>query len=96
MQLGSEILEARLSLVAELRAPVQKAYADLAPTGGHAGLDYKASWCDGSPLDRVVSRDEIARDFYMHQTQSFVVSSTDPLHLFMSLKSLKAFAESID
>lgn len=41
-------------------------------------------------------RDGIARDFYMHQTPSFVVSSTDPLYLFMSLKSLKAFAESID
>ena len=62
VQLGSEVLEARLSLVAALQAPVQKAYADLAPTGGDAGLDYKASWCDGSPLQRVVSRDEIARE----------------------------------
>lgn len=58
--LGSELLEARMSLVVELRAPVQKAYADLAPTGGDAGLDYKASWCDGSPLDRAVTRDEIS------------------------------------
>ena len=60
VQLGSEVLQARLALVSELRAPVQKAYADLAPTGGDAGLDYKASWCEGSPLDRLTSREEIA------------------------------------
>ena len=62
VQLGSEVLEARLALVSELRAPVQQAYKDLAPTGDHAGLDYKASWCDGSPLDRVTTRDEIAAE----------------------------------
>ncbi len=62
VQLGSEVLEARLALVSELRAPVKKAYADLAPTGGDAGLDYKASWFDGSPLDRLTSREEIASE----------------------------------
>ncbi|MCZ3385490.1 MAG: DNA replication/repair protein RecF, partial [Actinomycetia bacterium] len=60
VQLGSEILEARLALISELRAPVQKAYSDLAPTGGDAGLDYKASWCEGSPLDGCSAREEIA------------------------------------
>jgi GNAT superfamily N-acetyltransferase len=39
-------------------------------------------------------RDDSARDFYMHQTPSFVASATDPLHLFISLKSLRAFADS--
>jgi DNA replication and repair protein RecF len=62
VQLGSELLEARLTLVSELRAPVQKAYADLAPSGGEAGLNYKASWCDGSPLDHLVTREDIARE----------------------------------
>lgn len=41
-------------------------------------------------------RDETARDFYMHQTPSFVASTPDPLHLFISLKSLRAFADSGD
>jgi DNA replication and repair protein RecF len=62
VQLGSEVLQARLSLVCELRAPVAKAYSDLAPTGGAAGLDYKASWCGGSPLDQLTSREEIAAE----------------------------------
>lgn len=62
VQLGSEVLQARLALVSELRAPVAKAYADLAPAGGDTGLDYKASWCDGSPLDRLASRGEIASE----------------------------------
>ncbi|MCZ3387961.1 MAG: DNA replication/repair protein RecF [Actinomycetia bacterium] len=62
VRLGSEVLEARMSLVSELGAPVQKAYADLAPTGGDAGLDYKASWCEGSPLERFVTRDEISHE----------------------------------
>ncbi len=62
VQLGSEVLQARLALVSELRAPVGKAYADLAPTGGDTGLDYKASWCDGSPLDHLTSRGEIAAE----------------------------------
>ncbi len=62
VQLGSELLQARLALVCELRAPVKKAYAGLAPTGGDAALDYKASWCDRSPLDRLTSREEIATE----------------------------------
>jgi DNA replication and repair protein RecF len=62
VQLGSELLQARLALVCELRAPVEKAYAGLAPTGGDAALDYKASWCDRSPLDRLTSREEIATE----------------------------------
>lgn len=60
VQLGSEVLQARLALVRELSAPVQKAYNDLAPSGGGVGIDYKASWCEGSPLDQVTSRDDIA------------------------------------
>jgi DNA replication and repair protein RecF len=56
------VLQARLALVSELRAPVAKAYADLAPTGGAAGLDYKASWCERSPLDQLTSREEIAAE----------------------------------
>ncbi len=36
-------------------------------------------------------RDETARDFYMHQAKIFVPSPTEPLHLFVSLKSLRAF-----
>jgi GNAT superfamily N-acetyltransferase len=39
-------------------------------------------------------RDEIARDFYMHQASSFTPSTTDPLQLFISLKSLREFAQS--
>jgi hypothetical protein len=39
-------------------------------------------------------RDETAKDFYMHQTPSFAASITDPLHLFISLKSLRVFAQS--
>lgn len=62
VQLGSELLQARLALVCELRAPVEKAYAGLAPTGGDAALDYKASWCDRSPVDRLTSREEIATE----------------------------------
>ncbi len=62
VQLGSELLQARLALVCELCAPVEKAYAGLAPTGGDAALDYKASWCDRSPLDRLTSREEIATE----------------------------------
>ena len=62
VQLGSEVLQARLALVSELHAPVQQAYADLAPMGGDAGLDYKGSWCEGSPMGRFTSRDEIATE----------------------------------
>jgi DNA replication and repair protein RecF len=50
VDLGSELLEGRLQLVRELSAPVQKAYTDLAPSGGDAKLDYRASWCDDAPL----------------------------------------------
>ena len=60
VDLGSELLEGRLQLVRELREPVQKAYTDLAPSGGDAMLDYRASWSDVSPL-QIVDRDEIAR-----------------------------------
>ena len=39
-------------------------------------------------------RDEAARDFYMHHVPSFQASPTDPLHLFLALKSLTEFAQS--
>lgn len=81
VQLGSEILEARLSLVTELLAPVQKAYADLAPSEGDAGLDYKASWCQGSPLNRFGSRDEVASE--LRQTLQRI--ERDELHRGVTL-----------
>lgn len=62
VQLGSELLEARLTLVSDLRSPVHQAYADLAPTGGDAQLDYKASWCEESPLVRSTDRQRIAAE----------------------------------
>jgi DNA replication and repair protein RecF len=60
VQLGSELLEARLLLVSDLRDPVAAAYSELAPTGGEARLDYKASWLDRSPLDAVTDREALA------------------------------------
>ncbi len=60
VQLGSELLESRLALVDELREPVASAYAHLAPTGGDARLDYRASWLDRSPLGEVSGREELA------------------------------------
>jgi DNA replication and repair protein RecF len=62
VQLGSEVLEARLTLVSDLQAPVHGAYADLAPTGGDAQLDYKPSWCEGSPLAHGSDREHIAAE----------------------------------
>jgi DNA replication and repair protein RecF len=55
---GSELLESRLALVRDLREPVSEAYRELAPHGGEARLEYKASWLDSSALD-VISRDQI-------------------------------------
>ena len=60
VQLGSELLESRLALVDELRDPVAAAYTHLAPTGGHARLDYRASWLDRSPLGEVRGREQLA------------------------------------
>jgi DNA replication and repair protein RecF len=60
VQLGSELLESRLALVGELREPVASAYTHLAPTGGEARLDYRASWLDRSPLGEVSERDQLA------------------------------------
>ena len=57
VDLGSELLEGRLQLVRELQEPVHKAYSDLAPSGGDASLDYRASWVDESPLAVVERRD---------------------------------------
>ena len=62
VQLGSEVLEARLTLVSDLQSPVHQAYADLAPTGGDARLDYKPSWCEESPLARSIDREQIAAE----------------------------------
>lgn len=59
VDLGSELLEGRLQLIRELREPVHQAYAGLAPNGGVARLDYRASWFDQSPLE-VGDREEIA------------------------------------
>lgn len=44
VQTGSELLHARLTLVAELLPFVESAYEDLATAGGPAALRYKASW----------------------------------------------------
>jgi DNA replication and repair protein RecF len=52
---------------------VAQAYRDLAPSAGEAGLDYRASWSEGSPLGLLSARasiaaalrralDEVARD----------------------------------
>jgi DNA replication and repair protein RecF len=60
VELGSELLESRLQLVTDLSDPLQNAYADLAPTGGRAGLGYRGSWTDTSPLDVMVNRESIA------------------------------------
>lgn len=57
---GSELLEGRLQVVRELFEPVQKAYADLAPSTGEVTLDYRASWVEGSPLHAMSERDAIA------------------------------------
>ena len=73
VDLGSELLEGRLLLVEQLREPVAQAYRDLAPSAGEAGLDYRASWSEGSPLGLLSARasiaaalrralDEVARD----------------------------------
>lgn len=63
VQLGSDLLHERLTLVSDLRDPVSDAYADLAPGGGEVRLDYRASWTGGSPLDAPSSRDAIAEQF---------------------------------
>ena len=60
VELGSELLEARLQLVRDLQEPVGRAYRDLAPDSGEAGLDYRASWSEGSPLGLLVARESIA------------------------------------
>ena len=62
VQLGSEVLESRLTLVSDLQSPVHQAYADLAPTGGDARLDYKPSWSEESPLTRSIDREQIAAE----------------------------------
>ena len=63
VQLGSELLHERLTLVSDLQGPVRDAYADLAPTGGEARLDYRASWTGTPALDPVRSREAIAEEF---------------------------------
>lgn len=60
VRLGAELLEARLRLVDDLRSPVSSAYTALAPNGGTAQLDYKASWSEASPLGPPVPRDVLA------------------------------------
>jgi DNA replication and repair protein RecF len=62
VQLGSELLEARLTVASDLRTPVHQAYADLAPAGGDAQLDYKASWREESPLTGGIDREQIATE----------------------------------
>lgn len=63
VQLGSELLHERLTLVSDLRKPVREAYADLAPTGDEVQLDYRASWTDTSPFEAADSREAIAEAF---------------------------------
>ena len=63
VQLGSELLHERLTLVSDLQGPVRDAYADLAPAGGEARLDYRASWTGTPALDPQRSREAIAEEF---------------------------------
>ncbi len=63
VQLGSELLHERLTLVSDLQGPVRDAYADLAPAGGEARLDYRASWTGTPALDPQRSREAIAGEF---------------------------------
>jgi DNA replication and repair protein RecF len=48
--------------VRDLREPVAEAYCALAPEGGDATLDYKASWCISASPVELVSRDDIAAE----------------------------------
>ncbi|MEO8106749.1 MAG: DNA replication/repair protein RecF [Actinomycetes bacterium] len=64
VKLGSELLHERLTLVSHLQDPVGAAYRDLAPTGGDARLDYRASWTGTSPLDQHQTRECIAEELF--------------------------------
>ena len=58
---GSELLQARLGLIDDLRPHVDRAYQDLAPEGGPARLSYRASWSSVEPLwHRTCERELIA------------------------------------
>jgi len=59
VNLGSELLAARLTLIADLRPHVDDAYAALAESGGPAALSYKASWLRGE-TELPAKQEEIA------------------------------------
>lgn len=60
VRLGAELLEARLALVDDLQAPVTSACTALAPHGGTARLEYKASWAASAPVGGPVTREVLA------------------------------------
>ena len=57
---GSELLESRLELLRDLREPVAKAYADLAPIDGDVALDYRASWAPDGAWEAMRERADVA------------------------------------
>lgn len=59
--IGSELLEARLNLIADLRPHVREAYQQLAPGDKNAELSVRASWSIDDECLRV-DRDELSRD----------------------------------
>jgi DNA replication and repair protein RecF len=99
---GSELLEGRLLLVRDLREPVQKAYADLAPSEGDALLDYRASWFENSPLDTLHDRDEVAAELRaalervasdeLHRGLTLVGPHRDDLVLLLGDHAAKGYA----
>jgi DNA replication and repair protein RecF len=102
VELGSELLESRLQLVTDMREPLQNAYADLAPSGGRAGLGYRASWLDSSPLVALLHRAPIAdalrsalerveRD-EMHRGSTLVGPHRDDLLLMLGDHPAKGYA----
>jgi DNA replication and repair protein RecF len=57
---GSELLQARLQLIDDLRPFVHQAYQDLAPGGRRAGLSYRASWLSADQQPASAEREDLA------------------------------------
>jgi DNA replication and repair protein RecF len=57
---GSELLQARLDLIDDLRPFVDASYQDLAPGNRHASLSYRASWLPGDTQPVGSGRDGLA------------------------------------
>jgi DNA replication and repair protein RecF len=104
VQLGSELLEARLALVASLRKPVADAYAELAPHAVEAHVAYKASWSKepdaqvAEQLEREVIAAELAaavgsaRNEEMHRGVTLVGPHRDDLVLRLGDQLAKGYA----